>query len=141
MLSHLANAHNLILNGQDDNNIAFINSAISNMQARINASTCLISSQQQSSPCNFFSNTSPNIENLKLTTTSNNLPEMLSIELKKRLQTSIFDLKDGGPNDDNGCQLLHLGNGSDLLRFEQILGQLDSRVCRLEKQLEMALNR
>ena len=32
------------------------------------------------------------------------------------------------------------GNNNGIGRLEQLLGQLDSRVCRLEKQLEMALN-
>ena len=36
---------------------------------------------------------------------------------------------------------LKTGSVPSAARLEQMLGQLDSRVCRLEKQLEMALNR
>ncbi|KAL7074672.1 hypothetical protein ACQ4LE_005978 [Meloidogyne hapla] len=130
LLSHMATAHKLLVNGQDNNNKSAINNnVITNKPARIDTFS------QQSSPSNsVFSNSSN--DNTKL---NNNLPEMLASELKK-LRKIIFELKEKeGNNEENGSQL-NLNNGGSLVRVEQILGQLDSRVCRLEKQLEMALN-
>lgn len=121
MLSHLATAHKLV-NGQDNNNNN--NNIFPNKQAQTDTSS------QQSSPCNsvFSASSDPK--------SSNNLPEILAIELK-RLRKTFLNSKN---NEENGGQL-NLNNSGSLVRVEQILGQLDSRVCRLEKQVEMAVNR
>nr|CAD2192016.1 unnamed protein product [Meloidogyne enterolobii] len=120
LLSHLATAHKLV-NGQDNNNNN--NNMFPNKQAQTDTPS------QQSSPCNSVFSASTDLKS------SNNLPEILAIELK-RLRKTFFNSKN---NEENGGQL-NLNNSGSLVRVEQILGQLDSRVCRLEKQVEMALN-
>lgn len=111
LIAHLSTAHKA-LPSQNNNNTGAASSPSSSAQ-----------STEDFAPFNGGGRVKATSSNSKNSRKHSELAQEL-----RQMREALVEMKNGN------------GNNNGIGRLEQLLGQLDSRVCRLEKQLEMALN-